>query len=77
MELGEASRDSTGFGAMAGQVLCAQAWKPSSQHAGETVFPSGEPGVSGDFWGSQEGCQGPVRSGPSQLHSIPDFSEAP
>ena len=19
--------------------------------------PSGEPGVSGDFWGSQEGCQ--------------------
>ena len=21
--------------------------------------PSGEPGVSGDFWGSQEGCQGP------------------
>ena len=20
---------------------------------------SGEPGVSGDFWGSQEGCQGP------------------
>ena len=23
-----------------------------------SVFPSGEPGVSGDFWGSQEGCQG-------------------
>ena len=23
--------------------------------------PSGEPGVSGDFWGSQEGCQGPSR----------------
>ena len=23
--------------------------------------PSGEPGVSGDFWGSQEGCQGPFR----------------
>ena len=22
-------------------------------------LPSGEPGVSGDFWGSQEGCQGP------------------
>ena len=21
------------------------------------LFPSGEPGVSGDFWGSQEGCQ--------------------
>ena len=26
-----------------------------------TMFPSGEPGVSGDFWGSQEGCQGPSR----------------
>ena len=26
-----------------------------------SVFPSGEPGVSGDFWGSQEGCQGPSR----------------
>ena len=25
---------------------------------GPSVFPSGEPGVSGDFWGSQEGCQG-------------------
>ena len=24
-------------------------------------YPSGEPGVSGDFWGSQEGCQGPFR----------------
>ena len=23
--------------------------------------PSGEPGVSRDFWGSQEGCQGPSR----------------
>ena len=22
---------------------------------------SGDPGVSGDFWGSQEGCQGPFR----------------
>ena len=28
---------------------------------GPPVFPSGEPGVSGDFWGSQEGCQGPSR----------------
>ena len=28
---------------------------------GPSVFPSGEPGVSGDFWGSQEGCQGPSR----------------
>ena len=25
---------------------------------GPSVFPSGEPRVSGDFWGSQEGCQG-------------------
>ena len=25
---------------------------------GLSVFPSGEPGVSGDSWGSQEGCQG-------------------
>ena len=31
-----------------------------------TRFPSGEPGVSGDFWGSQEGCQGPFR--PSLRH---------
>ena len=28
---------------------------------GPSVFPSGEPGVSGDFWGWQEGCQGPFR----------------
>ena len=28
------------------------------------MFPSGDPGVSGDFWGSQEGCQGnPVGEG--------------
>ena len=27
---------------------------------GPSVFPSGEPGVSGDFWGWQEGCQGTV-----------------
>ena len=25
---------------------------------GPSVFPSREPGVLGDFWGSQEGCQG-------------------
>ena len=25
------------------------------------MHPSGDPGVSGDFWGSQEGCQGPSR----------------
>ena len=24
---------------------------------GPSVFPSGDPGLSGDFWGSQEGCQ--------------------
>ena len=28
---------------------------------GPSVFPSGEPGVSGDFWGSQEGCHMQVR----------------
>ena len=28
---------------------------------GPSVFPSGEPGVSRDFWGSQEGCQGTFR----------------
>ena len=32
-----------------------------------SVFPSREPGVSGDFWWSQEGCQGPFR--PSGRHS--------
>ena len=24
---------------------------------GPSVFPSGDPGVSGSFWGSHEGCQ--------------------
>ena len=28
---------------------------------GTSVFHSREPGVSGNFWGSQEGCQGPFR----------------
>ena len=28
---------------------------------GLSVFPSGDPGVSGGCWGSQEGCQGPFR----------------
>ena len=28
---------------------------------GPSVFLSREPGVSGNFWGSQEGCQGPFR----------------
>ena len=31
----------------------------------QNPFPSGEPGVSGDFWGSQEGCQGPSRPLPA------------
>ena len=29
---------------------------------GLSVFPSREPGVSGNFWGSQEGCQVPFRT---------------
>ena len=34
---------------------------------GPLVFPSREPGVSGNIWGSQEGCQGPFRpSGPNR-----------
>ena len=33
-----------------------------------SVFPSGDPGVSGDFWGSQERCQGlPPPQDPSPL----------
>ena len=28
---------------------------------GHSVVPSREDGVSGNFWGSQEGCQGPFR----------------
>ena len=36
------------------------AWRiPRTEEAGG--LHSGEPGVSGDFWGSQEGCQGPSR----------------
>ena len=35
---------------------------------------SGEPGVSGDFWGSQEGCQGPSRPSGPQGH-LPDSGE--
>ena len=34
---------------------------PEEAVAGPSVFPSGYPGVSGDFWGLQEGCQGPFR----------------
>ena len=29
--------------------------------AGTSVFPSTEPGMLGNFWVSQEGCQGPLR----------------
>ena len=29
---------------------------------GPSVIPSGEPGVSGNFWGSQEGCLVPFRT---------------
>ena len=29
---------------------------------GSSVFPSREPGVSGNFWGSHEGCQVPLRT---------------
>ena len=29
---------------------------------GPSVLPSREPGVSGNFWGSQECCQGPFRT---------------
>ena len=32
--------------------------------------PSGEPGVSGDFWGSQEGCQGPSRHEGEPTHVL-------
>ena len=40
-------------------------WCTEEAVPGPSVLPSGEPGVSGDFWGSQEGCQGPFRSLPS------------
>ena len=36
---------------------------------GPSLFLSGEPGVSGDFWGSQEGCQGPSRPS-AQVQSL-------
>ena len=48
---------------------------------GPSVFPSGEPGVSGDFWGSQEGCQknlllstSLVVQGPVH-HQLPEFTQ--
>ena len=40
---------------------------------GPSVFPSGEPGVSGDFWGSQEGCQGPFRPSGRLFQNFPQF----
>ena len=38
---------------------------------GPSVFPSGEPGVSGDFWGSQEDCQGPSRPSGDWREMVP------
>ena len=63
---------STGHSARKGQRLRAlrvdtrtraQEGRRGSEEAvpGPSVFPSGEPGVLGDSWGSQEGCQGPFR----------------
>ena len=51
---------------------CDQEGRRGSEEAvpGPSVFPSGEPGVSEDFWGSQEGCQGPSR--PSGLRYADD-----
>ena len=46
---GGAPRDSAGSGATEEAV------------PGPSVFLSGDLGVSGVFWGSQEGCQGPFR----------------
>ena len=43
------------------------AWTPSPG-VGDFPIPSGEPGVSGDFWGSQEGCQHKQHMGP--LHKF-------
>ena len=37
---------------------------------GPSVFPSGETGVSGDFWGSQEGCQGPFRPSGADIQAL-------
>ena len=38
----------------------------------EATGRTGEPGVPGDFWGSQEGCQGPSRpSGREYPHRDP------
>ena len=39
-----------------------------------SVVPLGEPGVSGDFWGSQEGCQGCNLAGPICLFQQAAFA---
>ena len=51
---------------------------------GPSVFPSGEPGVSGDVWGSQEGCQGVIEvehpgqsRSPVGDHTSPMLSRGP
>ena len=52
--------------------------KLKSLQCPSAVFPSGEPGMSGDFWGSQEGCQGPSRpSGRTPSHGIQVFQLSP
>ena len=50
-----------------------QEGRRSSEKAvpGPSVLPSGEPGVWGNFWGSQEGCQGLFRpSGRNRGHPL-------
>ena len=42
---------------------------------GPSVFPSGEPGVSGDFWGSQEGCQGGLVGSPCSPRDSQESSQ--
>ena len=39
----------------------AERWGSDEVVPGPSVFPSREPGVSGNVWGSQERCQGPFR----------------
>ena len=57
--------DTTLMAESSGQVLCAQAWKPGSQHAGEKrgVAPLRQTQRSPE--------------GPRHLHRIPRLSEAP
>ena len=49
-------RESRSPGQLVGGGLPSLGSLPALHHL---WIPSGEPGVSGDFWGSQEGCQGP------------------